>query len=34
MVEAIRDQWVIGPGVAVAIGLLVWLVLTRRRPGR
>jgi hypothetical protein len=33
MVEAIRDQWVIVLGIVVAAGLLVWLVLTRRRDG-
>jgi hypothetical protein len=34
MVEAIRDQWVIALAVVVAIGLLVWLLLTRRGDGR
>jgi hypothetical protein len=33
MVEAIRDQWVIALAVMVAVGLLAWLVLTRRGPG-
>jgi hypothetical protein len=33
MVEAIRDQWVIALAVMVAIGLLAWLVLTRRKSG-
>jgi hypothetical protein len=33
MVEAIRDQWVIAVAVVVAAALLVWLVVTRRKPG-
>jgi hypothetical protein len=32
MVEAIRDQLVIGLAIAAAIELLVWFVWTRRRP--
>jgi hypothetical protein len=34
MVEAIRDQWAIAVAVVAAVGLFVWLVLTRRRSGR
>jgi hypothetical protein len=33
MVEAIRDQWLIVLAVVVAVGLLGWLVWTRRGPG-
>jgi hypothetical protein len=33
MVEAIRDQWVIALAVVVAVGLLVWLMRTRRGSG-
>lgn len=29
MVEAVRDQWVIIVAVGVAVGLFVWLLLTR-----
>jgi hypothetical protein len=31
MVEAIRDQWVIGLAMVVLIGLVIWLWGTRRK---
>jgi hypothetical protein len=31
MIEAIRDQWVIVAAIAVAVAIVVWLALTRRR---